>query len=172
MGDVGEKFIKLILIRIMSKKFKKPDMLILPDSNEKIEKFINYIMLDGKKLVARKIFNMAMKEIEKNGHPNPIVVWEKALENAAPSVMVKSKRIGWAVYQIPLEVPSNKKLFHASKWILNAARSKKWTPMYIKLADELLAAYSWQGAAVKKKEETHKMAEANKAFAYMARYVK
>ena len=156
----------------MAKKFKKAPMLVLPDSNENIEKFINYIMKDGKKLLAKKIFKMTMEEIKKNGHTNPIVVWEQAIENASPNVMVKSKRIGWAVYQIPLEVPQKKKFFHASKWILSVARSKKWTPMYKKLAEELLAAYSGQGAAVKKKEEAHKMAEANKAFAYMARYVK
>ena len=156
----------------MAKKFKKAPMLVLPDSNEKIEKFINYIMKNGKKLLARKIFNMTLEEIKKNGHPNPIVVWEQAIENASPSVMVKSKRIGWAVYQIPLEVPSKKKFFHASKWILTAARSKKGSPMYKRLAEEILAAYSGQGAAVKKKEEAHKMAEANKAFAYLAKYVK
>ena len=156
----------------MAKKFKKAPMLVLPDSNEKIEKFINYIMKDGKKLLAKKIFKMTMEEIKKNGHPNPIVVWEQAIENASPNIMVKSKRIGWAVYQIPLEVPSKKKFFHACKWILTAARSKKWTPMYKKLAEELLAAYSGQGAAVKKKEEAHKMAEATKAFAYLAKYVK
>jgi len=156
----------------MAKKFKKAPMLVLPDSNEKIEKFINYIMKDGKKLLAKKIFNMTLEEIKKNGHPNPIVVWEQAIENASPSVMVKSKRIGWAVYQIPLEVPSKKKFFHASKWILTTARSKKGSPMYKRLAEEILAAYSGQGAAVKKKEEAHKMAEANKAFAYLAKYVK
>jgi len=156
----------------MAKKFKKAPMLVLPDSNEKIEKFVNYIMKNGKKLLAKKIFNMTLKEIEKNGHPNPLVVWEQAIENASPSIMVKSKRIGWAVYQIPLEVPAKKRFFYASKWILTAARSKKWAPMYKKLAEELLAAYSGQGSAVKKKEEAHKMAEANKAFAYLAKYVK
>lgn len=156
----------------MAKKYKKAPMLVLPDSNERIEKFVNYIMKNGKKLLAKKIFNMTLKEIEKNGHPNPLVVWEQAIENASPSVMVKSKRIGWAVYQIPLEVPAKKRFFYASKWILTAARSKKWAPMYKKLAEELLAAYSGQGAAVKKKEEAHKMAEANKAFAYLAKYVK
>ena len=156
----------------MAKKFKKAPMLVLPDSNEKIEKFVNYIMKNGKKLLAKKIFNMTLKEIEKNGHPNPLVVWEQAIENASPNVMVKSKRIGWAVYQIPLEVPAKKRFFYASKWILTAARSKKWAPMYKKLAEELLAAYSGQGSAVKKKEEAHKMAEANKAFAYLAKYVK
>jgi len=156
----------------MAKKFKQVSMLVLPDSNEKIEKFINYIMRNGKKLLAKKIFRMTLEEIKKNGHPNPIVVWEQAIENASPQIMVKSKRIGWAVYQIPLEVPAKKRFFYASKWILNAAKSKKWAPMYKKLAEELLAAYSSQGSAVKKKEEAHKMAEANKAFAYLAKYVK
>jgi len=78
----------------MAKKFKQVSMLVLPDSNEKIEKFINYIMRNGKKLLAKKIFNMTLEEIKKNGHPNPIIVWEQAIENASPSVMVKSKRIG------------------------------------------------------------------------------
>ncbi len=113
-----------------------------------------------------------LDEIKANGHVNPIVVWEQAIENASPQVMVKSKRIWWAVYQIPLEVPAKKKFFYASKWILEAARSKKWVPMYKKLAEEVMAAYSNQGAAVKKKEDAHKMAEANKAFAYLAKYVK
>jgi small subunit ribosomal protein S7 len=78
----------------MAKKYKKAPMLVLPDSNERIEKFVNYIMKNGKKLLAKKIFNMTLKEIEKNGHPNPLVVWEQAIENASPSIMVKSKRIG------------------------------------------------------------------------------
>jgi len=156
----------------MAKKFKKPSLYVPYDSNEKFEKFVNYVMKNGKKLLARKIMNDTFEEIKKNGHPNPMVVWEQAIENASPNIMVKSKRIGWAVYQIPLEVPLKKKFFYASRWILTAARSKKGSPMYKRLAEELLAAYSGQGAAVKKKEEAHKMAEANKAFAYLAKYVK
>lgn len=113
-----------------------------------------------------------MGEIKANGHLNPQAVLEAALENAAPDIMVKSKRIGGAVYQVPLEVKQNKKLFFASKWILDAAKAKKGRPMYKKLAEELMAAYSNQGPAVKRKEEVHKMAEANKAFAYLAKYVK
>lgn len=156
----------------MGKKIKTKELLVLPDSNEKIEKFINFLMRDWKKLLAKRIFRQTMEEIKKNGHPNPIVVWEQAIENASPNVMIKSKRIWWAVYQVPLEVPVRKRFFYASKWILDFARSKKWTPMYKKLAEELLAAYSWQGSAVKKREDVHKMAEANKAFAYLAKYVK
>lgn len=153
-------------------KIKKRKLLVLPDSTEKIEKFINFLMRNWKKLLAKKIFKKTLEEIKKNWHPNPIVVWEQAIENASPHVMVKSKRIWWAVYQIPVEVSARKRFFYSSKWILDFARSKKWAPMYKKLAEELLAAYSGQGAAVKKKEDTHKMAEANKAFAYMAKYVK
>ena len=156
----------------MAKKYKKASFYVPYDSTEKFEKFINYVMKNGKKLLARKIMHDTFEEIKKNGHPNPMVVWEQAIENASPNIMVKSKRIGWAVYQIPLEVPAKKRFFYASKWILEAARSKKWSPMYKKLAEEILAAYSGQWAAVKKKEDVHKMAEANKAFAYLAKYVK
>lgn len=156
----------------MAKKFKRAATFSLPNTTEKQEKFINYIMLDWKKTVARKIFQDTMDEIKANGHLNPTIVWETAIENVAPQVMVKSKRIWWAVYQVPLEVPTKKKLFYAVKWILDYARAKKWKPMYKKLAEELLAAYSNQGSAAKKKEDTHKMAEANKAYAYLAKYVK
>lgn len=102
---------------------------------------------------------------------NPTIVVETAIENASPSVMIKSKRVGGSVYQVPVEVKPDKRFFFAVKWILDAARNKKGQAMYKKLAEEMLAAYSGQGAAVKKKEETHKMAEANKAFAYMAKYI-
>lgn len=141
-------------------------------SDVRITKFINYLMKDGKRTIAHKIFVDTMKEIQLNGHPNPQAVLETAIENAAPDIMVKSKRIGGAVYQVPMEVKQNKKLFFSTKWILDAARGKKGKPMYKKLAEELLAAYSGQGPAVKRKEEAHRMAEANKAFAYLAKYVK
>lgn len=156
----------------MGKKYEKPAYLGLPTSDQKSQKFINYIMKEGKRTVALKIFNDTMGEIKANGHLNPQAVLEAALENAAPDIMVKSKRIGGAVYQVPLEVKPYKKLFFASKWLLDAARAKKGRPMYKKLAEELMAAYSNQGPAIKRKEEVHKMAEANKAFAYLAKYVK
>lgn len=156
----------------MAKKFKKSSVFSLPSTTDKIEKFINFVMLDWKKSIARKIFNDAMDEIKSNWHINALVVWETAIENAAPHIMIKSKRIWWAVYQVPLEVPVKKRFFYSAKWIIDIARSKKWKPMYKRLADELLAAYSNQWAAVKKKEDTHKMAEANKAYAYLAKYVK
>lgn len=144
----------------------------IPGRTEKMEKFVNYLMKDGKKNTARKVFDKTLDAIKSFGHANPQIVLETALDNAAPDIMVKSKRIWWSVYQVPLEVKSNKKMFFSSKWILEAARSKKGKPMHKKLAEEVLAAYSGQGSAIKRKEEVHKMAEANRAFAYMAKYVK
>jgi len=151
--------------------YKKVPIKVLPGSTEKLEKIINYIMRDWKKSVARKIYNNTLKEIKLNGHMNPSIVVETAIENASPSMMIKSKRLWGSVYQVPVEVKSHKKLFHAMRWILAAAKAKKGAPMHKRLAEELLAAYSNQGSAVKKKEETHRMAEANKAFAYMAKYI-
>ncbi|MDR0606942.1 MAG: 30S ribosomal protein S7 [Candidatus Peribacteria bacterium] len=141
----------------------------IQQSNE--EKLINHLMKNGKKSVAKKIYDSALKEIKKSGHMNPSVVVQAAIENASPNIMIKSKRIGGAVYQVPVEVKPAKRFFFATKWILDAARGKTGKPMYKKLAEELIAAYGNQGSAVKKKEEAHKMAEANKAFAYMAKYV-
>lgn len=128
-------------------------------------------MNDGKKALARNIFADAMNEVKANGHPNPMAVWEMAIENASPQIMIRSKRIGWSVYQVPIEVPEAKKFYYACKWILDAARAKKGTKIYKKLADEMLAAYANQWTAVKKKEDVHKMAEANKAYAYLAKYI-
>lgn len=152
--------------------FKKPKSWALVLADHKIEKFINYLMKDGKKTTARKVFADTMNEIKAAGHMNPHGVLFTAIENSAPSIMVKSKRVGGSVYQVPVEVKANRKVYFACKWILDAARSKKGKPMSKKLSEELLAAYSEQGTAVKKKEDVHRMAEANKAFAYMAKYVK
>jgi len=156
----------------MAGKYKRAELFKLPTTTDRIEKFVNYIMKEGKKNIAKKIFANTMEEIKNNWHINPLVVWETAIENASPQIMVKSKRIWWAVYQVPLEVPLRKRFFYSSKWLLDIARWKKWKPMFKRLAEELLAAYSNQWGAVKKKEEAHKMAEANKAYAYLAKYVK
>jgi small subunit ribosomal protein S7 len=147
----------------------KPTNAGIQKSNE--EKLINHLMKNGKKAVAKKIYDNALKEIKKSGHMNPSIVVQAAIENASPNIMIKSKRIGGAVYQVPVEVKPAKRFFFATKWILDAARGKAGKPMYKKLAEELISAYGNQGSAVKKKEEAHKMAEANKAFAYMAKYV-
>ena len=128
-------------------------------------------MKSGKKSVAKRIFNDMLQEIKASGHMNPIIVVETAIENASPTIMIKSKRLWGSVYQVPVEVKANKRLFFAIKWILDSSRGKGGKSMAKKLAEEVLAAYSNQWYAVKKKEEAHKMAEANKAFAYMAKYV-
>ena len=130
------------------------------------EKIINYIMKSGKKSTAKAIYNNVLKEIKSNGHMNPKIVVETAIENASPQIMIKSKRIWGSIYQFPVEVKQYRKLFYSLRWILDAARSKTGKPMYKRLSEEILAAYSNQGYAIKKKEETHKMAEANKAFAH------
>lgn len=155
----------------MATKLNKKAKTVLPSSSDKLDKIINYLMKDGKKSVAKKIYNDMLKEVKSSGHMNPQIVVETAIDNASPSVMIKSKRLWGSIYQVPVEVKQNKRLFYSMRWILDAVRAKKWKPMYKKLAEEILAAYSNQGAAVKKKEETHKMAEANKAFAYMAKYI-
>ena len=128
----------------MASNFKKATRVLGPNANVKIEKFINYIMKDGKRSVAKQIYADTLREIKLNGHMNPSVVVETAIENASPTMMVKSKRLGGSVYQVPVEVKSHKRLFYSAKWILTAARSKKGAPMYKKLAEELLAAYSNQ----------------------------
>lgn len=154
----------------MPRNYKKADLFHLPSTNPKIEKFINFIMLDGKKTIARKLFSETLAEIKASGHENPLLVWETAIENASPNIMVKSKRVGGANYAIPMDVRGEKRFFYSCKWMLDIARAKKGS-FVKKLSKELLEAYTGQGAAVKKKEEAHKMAEANKANAHLAKYL-
>lgn len=138
-------------------------------NSQKLEKFINYTMWSGKKETARKIMYGAFDVIkEKTGNPNPLEVFDLAMKNAGPLTEVRSKRIGGANYQVPREVRPERRLALAMRWIRDAARAKKGQPMHIKLADELIAASKNEGIAIKKREDTHKMAEANKAFAHFA----
>lgn len=138
-------------------------------SNPLQEKFINYIMKQGKKNVARVIFRDMLKIItEKEQQPEKI--FEKAIEMVRPAMEVRAKRIGGAVYQIPVEVRPERQLMLAFRWILGAARDKKGAPMAKKLADELMSASNGEGSAIKKKDDTVKMAQANKAFAHYAKY--
>jgi small subunit ribosomal protein S7 len=148
----------------------KKEKIIPTYSTPLQEKFVNYIMRRGKKLVARKIFEEALQIIADKGKKDAYKVFEKAIENASPIIEVRPKRVGGAVYQVPTEVPAKRQLFLACSWILKGARGAKGTHMAQKLATELMQAAEGTGAAVKKKEEVHKMAEANKAFAFMARY--
>ena len=134
-----------------------------------MEKFINQVMRKGKKTIARKIVYGAFDIVKTQSKKDPLEIFQKALENTSPLLQVRSKRVGGATYQVPIEVKPKKRVSLAMKWILAAARAKKGKPMKIKLAEELLAAYKNEGAAVKKKEDTHRMAEANRAFAHFAR---
>lgn len=144
--------------------------LPLPDSNPVNEKFINYLMLDGKKGVARKILSDALEEIKKRGHKDPQKIFETAVKNITPRLEVRPKRIGGAVYQIPIEVKPKRQRMLAFRWLRDGSRSKKGSPMYKKLADEIIDASNETGYSFKKKEDTLRMAQANKAFAHFARY--
>ncbi len=139
-------------------------------NNIKIAKFMNYIMERGKKSVAQGIVYRAFGIIEEKMKADPKTVFEQAIRNVSPILEVKGRRIGGANYQVPMEVQEPRKTSLGMKWIILAARSKKGRPMAAKLADELMEAYNKTGAAIKKREDVHKMAEANKAFAHFARF--
>ena len=143
---------------------------ILPDPIFKdlvVAKFVNYLMWDGKKSVAEKIFYNSLDIIkQKIKDEEPIEVFKKALDNTAPVLEVKSKRIGGATYQVRVEVSKSRKMAVAMRWILSFSRSRKGQNMETRLAAELMAAFNNEGSSIKKKEDTHKMAEANKAFAH------
>ena len=143
---------------------------ILPDpkyNNELVSKFINMIMTCGKRSVAESIVYGAMDILtKKTGSENPAEAFQKAVDNARPMLEVRPRRIGGATYQVPMEVDGNRGNFIAMKWIRDFARAKKGKPMREKLADELADAHNKTGGAVKKKEDTHRMAEANKAFSH------
>ena len=132
-----------------------------------IAKFINNLMKDGKKSVAEKIVYDCFSLIKtKEKQIEPIDIFKKALRNASPMVEVKSRRIGGATYQVPIEVPENRRLALAMRWIITYARSRKGNSMVDRLSAELIAASKNEGSSIKKKEDTHKMADANKAFAH------
>ena len=131
-----------------------------------VAKFVNYIMNDGKKGVAEKIFYGAMDQVKNKTKTDGLKIFEKAIENASPSVEVKSRRVGGATYQVPIEVPKGRRFYLASQWIISAASNRSGRPMSEKLAIELIAAANGDGGAIKKKDDTHRMAEANKAFAH------
>ena len=155
----------------MRRKIKKR-IPIEPDStynSEKVSKFVNYIMERGKKNAARKIVYGAFEVIkEKSKTENPLEIFDTALKNTAPNMEVRSRRVGGANYQVPVEVRPERRSALSMKWIIEAARGKKGSPMHLKLADEIIAASKGEGEAVRKRENTHKMAEANKAFAHFA----
>jgi len=135
----------------------------------RVEKFINSVMWDGKKSTARKVVYDALDIIkEKTKTENPVELFETAIRNVGPQMEIRSRRVGGANYQVPREVRPERKQALAFRWILAAARGAKGKPMAQKLAQELMAAANNEGSAIKKKEDTHRMAEANKAFAHFA----
>ena len=143
--------------------------VILPDTKYNdlnVAKFINYIMENGKKGTAEKIFYSAMDIIQKKTKTDGIKIFKKGIENASPSVEVKSRRIGGATYQVPIEVPKNRSFYLASLWIIKSSNNSSGKPMSEKLAGELISAANGEGGAIKKKDDTHRMADANKAFAH------
>ena len=132
-----------------------------------VAKFINNLMKNGKKSVAEKIVYNSFELIaKKEKTETPLDIFKKALKNAAPILEVKSRRIGGATYQVPIEIPENRRMALAMRWIISFARSRKGNSMVDRLTSELIAASKNEGSTIKKKEDTHKMAEANKAFAH------
>ena len=134
--------------------------------SEMLTKFMNLVMVDGKKSIAEKIVYGALDTIESKGHAEPVEVLIKALDNVQPRVEVKSRRVGGATYQVPVEVRPARRRALSMRWLIDAARKRNERTMSAKLAGELLDAFDGRGAAAKKREDTHKMAEANKAFAH------
>ncbi|MDQ7779498.1 MAG: 30S ribosomal protein S7 [Planctomycetota bacterium] len=154
----------------MSRRFRSTERFLKPDPrfrNKVVSKFINGMMWGGKKSVATNIFYRVIGQIEKKLQGvEPLEVFLKAIENVKPKIEVRSKRVGGATYQVPLEVPPRRQQSLAFRWIIGAARNKKGRPMFAKLADELVGAYNSEGEAFKKKQDVHKMAEANRAYAH------
>lgn len=154
----------------MSRKHRSKTREVLPDprfNDIVVTKFVNALMLDGKKAVAEKIFYGALGQIETKTGEEGIKVFKKALSNIKPSVEVKSRRIGGATYQVPVEVRPTRKQSLAIRWLRDYSRARNGKTMVDRLADELIDAANNRGGAVKKKEDVYKMAEANKAFAHL-----
>lgn len=151
---------------IKNKPVRRPDIQY---KSEAISRFINTVMLDGKKDTARKVVYDALDLIsQQEGNPDPLETFETAIRNVAPLMEVRSRRVGGANYQVPREVPQQRRVSLAYRWLINAARAKKGKPMAQKLADEIMLAVKNEGTAIKKKDDMHRMAEANKAFAHFA----
>lgn len=151
--------------KVTNRNIPGPDAVY---NSARVNKLINYIMLDGKKETARKIVYKTFDLIKEKTGQDPLEVFETAVKNAGPMAEVRSRRVGGANYQVPREVRPERRLALAMRWIKEEARGKKGQPMHIKLADELIQAANGEGNAVKRKENTHKMAEANKAFAHFS----
>lgn len=153
----------------MPRRRRAQKRTILPDPKYKdviVAKFVNNLMLSGSKSVAEKIFYDAMDLIEERVKKDPLDIFKKAMENTAPMLEVKSRRVGGATYQVPVEVRSNRRQALAIRWLIRYSRMRSERTMADRLANEFIAASKNEGSSVKKREDTHKMAEANKAFAH------
>jgi len=151
------------------RKAKPKKRYLLPDpkfNDTLVTKFVNYMMEDGKKSTAYNIFYDAVESVEKKAGESGIEMWKKALNNVMPSVEVKSRRVGGATFQVPIEIRPDRKINLGIKWLIQYARMRGEKTMADKLAAEIIAASKGEGAAIKKKDDTHRMAEANKAFSH------
>jgi small subunit ribosomal protein S7 len=151
------------------RKAKPKKRYILPDPkfhDTLVTKFVNYLMVDGKKSIAYSIFYDAVQLVEERVGENGLETWKKALNNVMPSVEVKSRRVGGATFQVPLEVRPERKIALGMKWMIKYSRLRGEKTMMEKLAGEIVAASKGEGSSVKKKDDTHRMAEANKAFSH------
>jgi small subunit ribosomal protein S7 len=154
------------------KKFTSSEEMLKPDprfNSKLVSKFINCMMWDGKKAVAQKVFYGAMEQVTKKmKDAQPLEVFETAINNVKPYVEVRSRRVGGANYQVPMQVNKRRQQSLAFRWIINACRDAGGRPMHVRLADEIVAAYKKEGKAINTREQTHRMADANKAFAHFA----
>ncbi len=153
----------------MSRKNRAPRRTIYPDPNYKsitLSKFVNFMMFDGKKTTAEKIIYTAFEQIKNKTKEDPIKVFNDAVNNIRPNLEVRSRRVGGATYQVPVEVKTSRSQTLALRWLLDASRKRKNKNMSDRLFNELMDAYQKKGSAIKKREDTHRMAESNKAFAH------
>ncbi len=153
----------------MSRRSEAPKREVLPDpkyGSQKLAKFINILMLDGKKAVAERVIYGALDVMKEKGAEDPLATLELALDNVSPAVEVKSRRVGGATYQVPVEVRPVRRNALAMRWVIEAARKRGEKSMMLKLAGELSDAAEKRGTAVKKRDDVHRMAEANKAFSH------
>lgn len=151
------------------RNYKRDYQADVKHQNIAVSRFINALMHDGKKSVAEKVVYGAFELIKEKSKKDPLKVFEEAIQNIKPVIEVATKRIGGANYQVPREVRPERQFMLATRWLIAAARSKSGTSMASRLADEILAAANNEGAAIKKKQDVHRMAEANRAFAHFAR---
>jgi small subunit ribosomal protein S7 len=153
----------------MPRRREVPKRIIAPDpkyKNTLVSKFVNGLMRKGKKSISRRIFYDAMEIVERRSKEEPVKVFEQAMENIKPVLEVRSRRVGGATYQVPVEVRTDRRQALAIRWLVSFSKKRGEKSMAQRLAGELLDAYNRRGAAFKKKEDTHRMAEANKAFAH------